>query len=175
MTDKMTMLYVAQTGHALAALTRSAEPTADLSADELAAGGLLVRGFQTGPPQIVVPAEELKALVVDFNEVALEQPRAFFVDETQKTAVDIPAGTAPTATLTRTSLTLSLAAAAATEVKVWALISGQHINTPRVVKGSIAGSQTSVDLQIEALENGNYQLYALASGLPPLAEIKNIA
>ena len=88
MTDKMTLLFVKHTGHILAAVTRSADPTGEISAEDLARGGLLVRGFN-GDTQFEVPSRELDVLTVDLDPALLLQPRAFVVDEDQKVPVPV--------------------------------------------------------------------------------------
>jgi hypothetical protein len=171
MTDKMTLLFVKHTGHVLAALTRSADPTGEISAADLALGGLLVRGA-SGQKQFEVPSEQLDDLTVDLEPVVLLQPRAYTADQGQ--AVPLPSTTAPAVTLTATDVKVTLSAQATAETKVWLQVDGGNLTSPRVADGVIPTGMPAVTLPIEALDPGNYDVFALVSGYLPFVHSQTI-
>jgi hypothetical protein len=86
MSDKMQVLFAKQTGHILAAFTRTADPEGKVKTAELAGGGLLVSNMRSitaaaqSPPQVMlVPAEALDSAVVDFEPAVFDSPRNFVV------------------------------------------------------------------------------------------------
>jgi hypothetical protein len=172
MIDKMTVVFVKQTGHVFAAVTRTAEPTSDISAESLAHSGLLVRGLTAGV-QFEVPEEELAVLTVDLEPVVLLRPREFFVDEAQQAVVELPAAPVPPGaalanpSVTPTQVTVTLGAATPTKVKSWVQIEGGNLMQPRIAAGEIAVNATSVLLPIETLDAGTYQVLTLATERPP--------
>src|SRR5262245_43451082 len=163
MTDKMTVLFVSHSGHALAAVTRNAGE-GEISAQDLARGGLLVRGF-AGNEQFEVPPEELAVVTVDRDTGLLLRPRDFSIDNGQP--VQTPTATVSTVTLTATNVTVTLAAAVTEETKVWVQVDGGNLAEPRVVKGSIAVNATSTALNIVTLDPGAYFILTLVTDRKP--------
>ena len=132
MTDKMTLLFVKHTGHILAAVTRSADPTGTISAEDLARGGLLVRGFN-GDTQFEVPPRELDVLTVDLDSALLLQPRAFFVDENQKVPVPVSSGTVNAVSFVGDSCDCYTSRPPVPEdTKVWVQITGGDLTQPLI-------------------------------------------
>jgi hypothetical protein len=171
MTDKMTLLYVKQTGHVLGAVTREADPDGAITPQALAQGGLLVRGFSTNE-QFEVPPEQLNVLTVDLQEVVLLDPRGYVVDEEEQSVGNLPGLTAPTVTLTPKDVTVALATAS--DVKVWVQIAGASLTQPQVVTGTIPAGGLSVVMQIETLGPGQYQTLTLATDREPKSDTKSI-
>jgi hypothetical protein len=169
MTDKMTLLFVKHTGHVLAAVTRSADPTGKILTGDLALGGLLVRGF-SGQEQFEVPPEQLDVLTVDLEPVLLLQPRAYTVDQGQ--AVPLPNITAPTVALTATDVTVTLSGPVPADTKVWSQVDGGNLTSPRVADGVIPASvgASAVTLRIEAVDPGTYNVLVLVGGRLPFAD-----
>ncbi len=106
---KMTILYLKDSGHAMAACTRAtvgdevAAADSDQSKDTvlaLAGEALLVRGFRGQPgdtpnaTQFAIPAEELAALTLERDDDQLLTPRAYSVSEENRLQVPA-AGDAP--------------------------------------------------------------------------------
>lgn len=77
MTDKMQVLFAKQTGHVLAAFTRTADPEGKVKVGELTGGDLPVRILRT--EIIFVTAEALDSAVVEFEPEVFRSPRAFVV------------------------------------------------------------------------------------------------
>jgi hypothetical protein len=165
MTDKMTVLFVKHTGHVLAAVTSNADPTAKISAGDLARGGLLVRGFPAIPPttgneQFEVPPGELDVMSVDLDPALLLKPRNFIIDDGQ--LVQIPIATVNNVALTTpTKVTVTLAAAVTEETKVWVQVDGGNLAEPRTAEGKIPNTGTSTELQIQTLDPGTYFVLTL--------------
>jgi hypothetical protein len=158
MTDKITLLFVEHTGHVLAAVSRSADPTGPISAGELAAGGLLVRGLRD-QVQFEVPSVQLAVLTLDLDPVVLLQPRAYAI--VQEQAVPLPSTPAPTVTLTAINVEVKLNDDAPAETKVWLQIEGGNLTAPVVTQGLISTGEKSVILPIEPLGLGTYDVLVL--------------
>src|SRR5262245_35738598 len=83
MSDKMQVLFVKQTGHVLAAFTRTADPEGKPEVSSLAGSGLLVRnrtivsGTPSGGETLVAPSDSLDVAVVDYDPDVFNDPRSF--------------------------------------------------------------------------------------------------
>ncbi|HEY1403179.1 MAG TPA: hypothetical protein VGB05_03565 [Pyrinomonadaceae bacterium] len=81
----MTLLFVKETGHVLAAITRAADAEAQIEATALAGEALLVRfvGDPSGDGYddtvLSVPADQLDVFTADYEARALVQPNDYFV------------------------------------------------------------------------------------------------
>lgn len=176
MTEKMTVLFIEQTGHVLGALTHVADPTAELSPSVLASGGLLVRGFP-GKQQFEVPPEWLKTLNVDLNEAVLLNPRAFYVDETQKSALPVASAPISSVVLDSTKVTvtpISATVAVTTLTKVWVQVAGGTLTEPRVAKGELKIGDKKLELSIETLDPGPYSVLTLAVNYAPKISTRTV-
>jgi hypothetical protein len=167
MTDKMTLLFIKQTGHILAAVTRGADPTGEISAEDLARGGLLVRGFN-GDTQFEVPSRELDVLTVDLEPALLLQPRAFVVDENQKVPVPVSGGTVNAVDLSVTQVTVTPSEGQVPEdTKVWVQITGGDLTQPLIATGTVPTDGTAVALPLIPLNAGHYKVLTFVATLPP--------
>jgi hypothetical protein len=84
MNDKMQVLFVKQTGHVLAAFTRTADPEGKPQVSDLAGSGLFVRNRLTdsttvtsGGETLVVPPDALDVAVVDYDPGVFTAPIGF--------------------------------------------------------------------------------------------------
>ncbi|HYP27456.1 MAG TPA: hypothetical protein VE262_12125 [Blastocatellia bacterium] len=83
MSSKMQVLFVKQTGHVLAAFTRTADPEGAPNITDLIGSGLLVRNTTTlaapspGGEILVVPPEPLNVAVVDYDPDVFISPLDF--------------------------------------------------------------------------------------------------
>jgi hypothetical protein len=162
MPDKMTLLFVKHTGHILAAVTRSADPTGRISAEDLARGGLLVRGFDfisNKQFEFEVPSRELDVLTVDLEPALLLKPSEFVVDENQKVPVPASDGTMITVGLSATHVTVTPAGPPVPEdTKVWVQIIGGDLTQPLIAAGTVPTGGTSVALPLVPLHAGQYDV-----------------
>jgi hypothetical protein len=158
MTDKMTVLFVKHTGHVLAALTRNADPEGKISAEDVARGGLLVRGLG-GSEQFKVLPEELELITVDLDPALLRQPRAFIIDNGQP--LQTPVATVANVSLTSANITVALGAPVTEETKVWVQVDGGNLAEPRTAEGKILINTDNAVLQIQTLDPGTYYLLTL--------------
>jgi len=179
MTDQMTVLFVKHTGHVLAVVTRNADPKGKISAENLARGGLLVRGFTanaatntTGNEQFKVLPEELDVMTVDLDSALLLQPRAFIIDDGQP--VQTPNVTVPNVSLSLTNVTVTLGAAVTEETKVWVQVDGGNLAEPRIAEGKIPNGATSTVLQIQTLDPGIYYVLTLVVDRLPDARSQTV-
>jgi hypothetical protein len=169
MTDKMTLLFIKHTSHILAAVTRNADPTAKISAEELARGGLLVRGLVGSDAQFEVPPGELDIATVDLEPTLLLQPRAFFIDEDQEPPLPIISGaTVNTVTLTATTVTVKPDnTPVLNDTNVWVLITGGNLTQPQIAKGLVQSGQPSTAFPLVPLEAGNYDVLTFVATRQP--------
>lgn len=84
MSDKMQVLFAKQTGHVLAAFTRTVDPETKLKVADVTGGGLPVRQSRrftlaTPPIEIILPPEVLDLSVVDFDSAVFGSPREYVV------------------------------------------------------------------------------------------------
>jgi hypothetical protein len=168
MPDKMTLLFVKHTGHILAAVTRSADPTGTISAEDLARGGLLVRGFNSDT-QFEVPPRELDVLTVDLEHPLILQPRAFFVDATQKVPMPVAGGPVHAVLLSATQVTVTpIGTPVPEDMKVWVQITGGDLTQPLIATGTVPTGGTNVALPLVPLNAGHYDVLTFIVTLPPL-------
>jgi hypothetical protein len=183
MPDKMTLLFVKHTGHILAAVTRSADPTGTISAEDLARGGLLVRGFDSTRPshqfEFEVPSRELDVLTVDLEPALLLDPRAFFVDENKKVPMPVAGGSVPlpgvqlTATqVTVTPISTPPGSTVSDDTKVWVQIIGGDLTQPLIATGTVPRGQSNVAIPLVPLRTGDYDVLTFVATLPPFVPEK---
>lgn len=132
-TKKMQVLYIEQTGHILAAVTRTAAAESLFDVKALAGTDLLVRNaeFKLGTPPspppsgeiFSVPMDLLKAEIVDLNENAFVMPSNFMVGGGQANDLrGAPQLSPPSNSLTSTSITIDSGSTVSEETKVWAQV-----------------------------------------------------
>jgi hypothetical protein len=176
MADKMTVLFAKQTGHALAVVTRSAAPESELQSEALARDGLPVRGLPAFNQPFTVAAQQLKALVVNYDESVILNPRGYRVDEGQKTTTPLSTSAFALGPLTLnqvptgTEVRVSLSAVPTADVPVWIQVEGGDLLEPRVTQGVIPKNQPTnafAPFLVEKLTPGlSFRLLTLVSGLP---------
>src|ERR1044071_7586996 len=163
MNEKMTVLFVKETRHVLALLTRAADPEAAAAATELAGESLLVRYVGdttrtfTPDANFNVPADELDAQTVDFDPDVFAQPRNFSLEEDKNVKPHDLVTTAPAAALPASSdsqIEVTAGAAVADDTPVWLNITDGSTSKTRTDK--IAASQTKVTVNVGQMSPGTY-------------------
>jgi hypothetical protein len=171
MNEKVALLFVAHSGHVLAAITRAADPEGKLDAKDLAGAGLLVRGFDDiSPPHAIterfeVSPADLGVLITDFTPDLLLQPRSFVIDQDQKTPV-IVSSAIQSIEVTANKVTITLSAPAQGDKQVWVQIVGGSLGQPKTIKGRILSDSSALDISMD-LGPGNYFALALVSSHLP--------
>jgi hypothetical protein len=171
MTDKMTVLFVRETGNVVAALTRAADPEAKITADLLAGEALLLRyaGDPTSAGYVnadfLITPDQLDVLIPDFDLDVISNPQEFWVDSDQKV---VPANTVTSVTPSfpfRTQVVITLGVAVIPESKVWVQIVGPDPQDTQVVSGKIAAGATVVTINLRQLQAGHsYDILSLVQG-----------
>ena len=77
--SKLTVVYLKDTGHVLAALTRADPPQGTEPVSALVGTGLPVRFVGRPPADVTVPAEDLAAVTVDDQPEVVISPQSFQV------------------------------------------------------------------------------------------------
>ena len=174
MNEKMTLLCAKETRHVLALLTRAADPEAAATAEELSGGALLVRYVGdttrsiTSDARFFVPADDLEAQTVDFDEDVLKNPRAFALDADKNiqplnlTASGLAAAP-PTGSDTQVKVSLTNNVTA--DTPVWLNITDGSTAKTRTDK--IASGTKEVTVNVGQMTPGDYYVLVLAAGLPP--------
>lgn len=157
MSDKMTVLFVKDTGQVVAALTRAADPEAKLAADLLAGEALVLRylGNPTaigyGDNEFLIESDELDVLIPDLDTDVIANPRSFIVDENQ-TVQPANSFTTVTPSFPNTAqIRIAVGAAVAQEAKVRVEIIDLDTSERQVVTGKIAAAAMEVDINLRPL------------------------
>ncbi|HWS89091.1 MAG TPA: hypothetical protein VN282_19120 [Pyrinomonadaceae bacterium] len=177
MSEKITVLYVEQTGHVLAVLTRAADAEAEPVVEELAGEALPVRRFglttATWFPTVefLVPASELKAKNVDLKPGVVENPRGFYLDENDELQPFDATTSVFSATLSGTQVTVTVAGATAIAAEADVLI---HITDPNPANAQTqtavkAAASTTVVVNISPLSAGTHHVLTLVAKVRPNA------
>lgn len=179
MSEKITDLYVGQTGHVLAVLTRAADEKAEPVVEELAGAALPVRRLgdatETWFPNVefLVPASELKAKNVERKPGVVENPRGFYLDENDEVQPLDATREVEEAKLntqgTQVAVKVKGAAAIAEESAVWI-----HITDPNPVNAQTqtdvkAATVNPVNVNISPLSAGTHYVLTLVAKAPPNA------
>lgn len=179
MSEKMTLLFVKETGHIVAALTRAADPEAELTTDLLAGEALLVRYFGNvqaigyGNTEFLIPPEELDVAITDLDDGVISNPRGFFVDdEKQPQPLNLVAAVSAATPLAQASQ-IRINAAPTEASKVWIQIVGPPPATPQVATKEIPAGGPNVTIDIRPLDQPatQYHVLVLVAGLQARTEL----
>jgi hypothetical protein len=174
MSDKMTVLFVKDTGHVLASLTRASDPEAPLTPDVLAGDAFIVRyigdptasGYEESSFQF--KPDQLDVLIPDLNAARLANPRGYFVDA-DKNVVPVNSVASVTPSFPSTGqIRVTVPSALTQESKVWVQIVDPTTSEMQIVTGKIAFAASQVDLNLSPLDSGTqYDVLALVQGFSP--------
>lgn len=177
MSEKITILYVGQTGHVLAVLTRAADAEAEPAVEQLAGAALPVRrlGLSTASwfpsVEFLVPPSELKAKNVDLKPGVIENPRRFYLDENDELQPLDATNSISSATLSGTQVTVTIAGAAAIaeEADVWIHITDPNPANTQTQTAVKAAASPTVNVNISPLSAGTHHVLTLIAKVPPNA------
>ena len=174
MSDKMTVLFVKDTGHVLASLTRASDPEAQLAPDVIAGEAFIMRyigdpaanGYEDSSFQF--KPDQLDVLIPDLNASRLSNPRGYFVDA-DKNVVPVNSVTTVAASFTSASqVRLTVGSPLTQESKVWVQIVDPTTSEMQIVTGKIAFAASQVDLNLSPLDSvTQYDVLALVQGFSP--------
>jgi hypothetical protein len=151
MNEKMTVIYVKQTGHIVGAVTSSVSP----SVASLVGDGLPVRN--SDGVSLVIPQLALEAKSVDLNHAVFSSPAKFCADGGVVATVN--ADGASISFLTLSEMTVSLPATPAENLDVWIELeqsdSGQGtLPERRIIAGAIDNKGAAKDFAITTVPDG---------------------
>lgn len=178
MNEKMTLLFVKETGHVLAAITRAADAESEIEAGALAGTALLVRyvgnptGDGYGDKMLSVPADQLDVFTADYEARALLRPNDYFVSgaDDQKKSQQVDRSLPVTVSLSMNNSQVTVEANVPDKTKALIILSGPTADERQVVAGEmIFNSGTSkATINIAELKPGtDYLLLALIAGVWP--------
>jgi len=177
--EKITVLYVEQTGHVLAVLTRAADAEAEPAVEELAGEALPVR--RLGDPtetwfptvEFLVPASELKAKNVDLKPGVVENPRGFYLDENDEVQPLDATSAVDDASLnvagTQVAVTVTGAAVIAEKAAVWIHITDPNPANAQTQTAEKAETVNTANVNITPLSAGTHHVLTLVAKVPPFA------
>jgi hypothetical protein len=194
---KMQALYIEQTGHILAAFTRTADSQSLLDVKGLAGTDLLVRNAEPKLPSpkggetLSVPMDLLKAEIVDLNESSFVMPFNFMVGGGQANDLSTADPPATVSTdLLGDAIDIKVKLAVTEETKVWAQVQEKEDASTgsepirRIVAGTIKpttsgigdGKSVKLDLRTRPdeqpapipLKGKTYFVLVLVAGRKPL-------
>lgn len=178
--SKLTVVYLKNTGHVLAALTRADPPAGDEPVSALVGAGLPVSAINAAPADVTMPAQDLAAVTVDDDQPeALINPQNFQV-------VPDPQGQRPpqvknigSAGQVVLSVTTSGAKVTVTNVPsataLPAVVVLQKVTSPSVAPGiipvtvTVGPGGTVVSGSTGFAQNDKWNMFAFVQGLPPAA------
>ena len=174
MTDKMTVLYVKDTGHVVAALTRVADPEALLTADLLVGEALMLRyigdpiALAYGFTNFLIESDELDMLTPDLDSGVTLSPRSFLIDG-DKTIQPTNSSTSVVPNFPNTAqIRITVGAAVAQESKVRVEIVNFTTAERQVVTDKIAAGATQIDVNLRPLElDKAHDVLTLVQGFKP--------
>jgi hypothetical protein len=167
----LTAIHVRDTGHVLAAVTRSAPPTEGHEpAAILVGGGLPLRSVGLSPPDVItVPADRLATATVD-TEAVLEDPRRYGVIQVEQNGdkknevqqLKSEAANRVAITLTATGAQVSYPGTVDTVAHA-VLVIMEQAGPPKILSGSIPANASTVTL-LTTLPAGSWRTLTLVSG-----------
>ena len=134
MNEKMQVLIVKQTGHVLAAFTRTADPEDKPAVSALAGSGLLVRNRGAVPPPssgvetFLVSSGSLDVAVVDFDPDVFLLPSRFAASGGKVEPLGPVAPSSVTLAVDKLTIAVANANAPSSNLKVWAQV--EKVVTP---------------------------------------------
>jgi hypothetical protein len=191
MSSKMQVLFVKQTGHVLAAFTRTADPEGTPSIKALVGNGLLVRNKKTiaptppGPPggeTFLVLPDSLDLAVVDFDSGVFALPSSFAAGGGKVEPLGNATSSSSTpVTLSNNKLKVDLGNVTPVDLKVWAQVQevttgGDSKPVTRVMEGKIDKTQSFAELALTISpgvpaasipQPATYYILTLVEGLRP--------
>jgi hypothetical protein len=182
MNEKMTLLFVKETGHVLAAITRAADAEAKITAGALAGTALPVRfvgnpgGSGYDDTVLSVPADQLDVFTADYEARALVQPNDYFVSGTddQKKAELVNRALGITAiSISAGNSQVVFEAPVPDKTKVMIVLTGPTASDQQLATGEMVsvGSTVSATINVAELKPSTpYTLLILIAGVWPRTE-----
>lgn len=160
MSGKMTVVFLEQTGHVLAALGEP--PSGPPKLDALIGVSFPLRAVRgTGGTESLgsfdLPASLLKSKSLALDERVIAAPQRFVIDSDRVALLPDPPPAAPTVqTLSSTAITLRLGAAPAAETKVLSVVRGaaDDYREQRIQAGSFTPASTDASLNLAIVPTG---------------------
>jgi hypothetical protein len=177
---QLTVLYLGDTGHVVAAVTRADPSGKAPTVAELVGSGLPVRFINGGAPiALSLPAARLAAAAVDDDPTVPQGPTDYGVVETQQdgqTRHELTSqadGSGITVVLNESDVTVTIPAAAASALPVLVTLDKVVSAPPRpdtvVVSGSIPVGGKTVTMRAP-LETGDWDTAVFVAGMTPYTE-----
>lgn len=182
---KMNVIAFFQTGHVLGVVTRTSQPEAAVTTEQVAAGGYRLRSFDDSSGRDIIleiPEDEISVALVDYDTRVLYRPHLFILDngKPEQKPIGMPLGgpgppIPPNLTLVPVGIlggnlveiTVTLPDPVTSVVKVWCQISGGSLTEPIIraveIEGDVA-APTAIGTESLDLPAGDYRVALFAPG-----------
>jgi hypothetical protein len=186
MNDKMSLIYVTQTGNVLGAVTCNSDPKRQLSPADVATPQFLFEAHPSSPVgsndfvSLSISASVLSVSPpMDFSEAVFQNPALFSVSGSTPNSLNAALPAPAAAWLTQTSVTIAIPAGNAVSVPTPVFVQLQETapTTPPpntlAVTGTIAANATQVILPLTASipSNVDYSILVLVKGYEPFVVV----
>jgi len=168
MSRKMSVIYVPDTGHAVAGVSRTSDPTIPFDLTSLGGGSVIVRNGEdvlagTGGEELFIPSTVLKVTSqpIDLDEGVMFTPLAYALDHDTPHVIgsSLPAASTTTLAIDKITLTVPTALSTVSDLEIWSQV--QEASpiagaTPeiRISTGSLPKNATTVGIQLTGSPGG---------------------
>src|SRR4051812_60763 len=117
--SKMNVLTFVKTNHVLGAVTRTTEPGAAATPQQIAAGGIRLRDAAGEKTLVTIRESDLAVQLVDYKTEVLQRPQIFALEDGQPEQKNVTDSAALNVTLNGTQITVTLPANVSQSTSVW--------------------------------------------------------
>jgi hypothetical protein len=169
-TENAIVLFVKETGHILATLTRTGDPAAAPKPEELAGERFPVRD-ELGEVLVEIEAAELDSKVVPFEDDLLMKPQLCGVKDAA--AALLSEGPPSGSSLLSSGFEVTLANPATQKTKVWVQVDSGSGQTREhaILRGEIDQGGSEVTIPRTFAPGSGYDVLVLAAGCEPFAMV----
>lgn len=174
MTEQMSLVVFARTGHVLGAVTRTANPEGKLEPPDLVDDGMQLRDPTTGEQLLIVEPDNLKVVSVIRREPVLMTPRRYVVvDDVPQPEPDLydPIGGTPPVQFAAGKITLTLPAATSENLEAWVQVEGGPVPARILLELKIVLAVSNIATTDDLpLAPGDYGVLAMVPGYRPFTD-----
>ena len=160
--NKMNVVAFKSTSHVLGAATRSSQPDKAMTADDVAANGIVVRDSANAGLHALIDKDQLKIALVDYDTRLIYRPQLFAVTEDLRVEQQNEAAS-PTVALNGVTVAVNLPVATPSDIQVFVHVTGGALTEPAVRAVPIART-ASVGTVGLVLGTATYTVVILAPG-----------
>lgn len=161
--NKMNVIAFKSTSHVLGAATRNSLPDKEITVDDVAANGIVVRAPGQPALHALIDKNQLKVALVDYDTRAIYRPQLFAVTEDLRVEQQDETVNAVSTSLDGIIVKVTLLANTLSDIQVYVYITGGGLSEPLVRAVPIARN-TKVGSSGLVLGVGDYTVVTFAPG-----------